>query len=271
MKQNTNTLSRRRLLQSGAVGTGLVAFAGTGVLGTAAAGIGDGRVLHYTLNNMHYNREQGTIVSGHVHDSSSFKNHGTSQGDPEVVKDTPVGNGYEFDGSDDYVLAATAESLDLAEALTISFWFKLTGTSSDNQYPRPVSKGNSTSTNGAYSVYVEDGGGTPTRIGLRMIDSTGTQRDVDSGNTLDNYDDGMWHHVAATYAKSEQVGRLWVDGTMEVETQFGTAFDIRRTDDPVTVGAANGARFLNGMLDEVRIYNRALTDGEVMDLWEMPD
>lgn len=253
--------TRRTVLRRAATVLGIGVVGSAAASGTAAAGIGDGRVGHYHLNN---DRPRGT-----VHDASPYGNDGWNNGATVVRGGGRVGNAFAFDGHDAHVEVPHHPSLDVGDAVTVAFWFKLTGQSSDNQYPRAVSKGQSTTTNGAYGVFIEDAGGDPTRIGLRFIDTDGTKHDVGGGNVLPNYDDGAWHHVAATYADADDVGTLWLDGRMHVERTIPGDVTIRSTDDPLHLGDGNDARHLNGMLDEVRIYDRALSAEEVRALAAM--
>lgn len=83
---------------------------GVAATGTAAADIGDGRVLDYHLNNINYDRDKGEIVSNFVHDASPADNDGEWKGDAQdpVVKDGAVGNAYEVvaneeDGEEGYL------------------------------------------------------------------------------------------------------------------------------------------------------------------------
>ncbi|WP_394823943.1 LamG-like jellyroll fold domain-containing protein [Pendulispora albinea] len=78
---------------------------------------------------------------------------------------------------------------------------------------------------------------------------------------------GQWHHLAASYDGA--AWRLFVDGQLDAaSTQNATP----RTDgvQPFAVGSSLDARgvpagFLKGRVDEVRIWNRALGEGEVAD------
>lgn len=278
----TNDISRRSVLKQSAVAGGLLTLGGIAASGTAAAEIGDGRVVDFHLNNLNYDRDRGTVVAGHVHDSSPYDNHGEwlnslengtpvySDDEPSpVVKDSPVGNGYTFDGTDDHLNVPDNSSLDLQDELTIAFWFRLDGESGDNAFPRAVSKGQSTTANGAYGVFIEDPSRDADRIGLRFIDSTGGRNDVDKTGLP--YNDGMWHHVAATYSNDADVGRLYFDNTEVASSTITGDVQIRTTDDDLHVGDGNGERHFNGGLDEVRVYNRALTASEVAELYGMAD
>ena len=69
---------------------------------------------------------------------------------------------------------------------------------------------------------------------------------------------GVWSHVAVTYDGARQ--RIYVNG-VEVANRAQTgAIDDQRS--PLRIGgngAFSGGEFFRGLIDEVRVYNRALT------------
>lgn len=76
----------------------------------------------------------------------------------------------------------------------------------------------------------------------------------------------VWHHLAVTAEGPGLVKRIFIDGTeVMTSTPPGTAFGL--VSDPLTFGHASyGAEHLVGSLDEVRLYARALTQDEILDL-----
>ena len=89
------------------------------------------------------------------------------------------------------------------------------------------------------------------------------------GETIVN--DGKWHHVAAvwqySYGPDVTDVKLYVDGGPP-ESTIGSAEAINTTSDvDVTIGVYPGSgRYFNGLIDDVRIYNRALDEGEIAAL-----
>jgi hypothetical protein len=172
------------------------------------------------------------------------------------------GNNLSFDGTNDSATISDHDGLDIQDELTIEFWFYLAGNSADTKYPRAVSKGQSTSDNGAYGVFIGDLR-MSNHIGLRFIDTSNTTHDIDS-TTLDNYAN-QWHHVAAVYSNSADRGYLYVDGVLESSPVIVGDVRIRATTDNLQIGAANNQRFFNGYIDEVRIWNVARSSDEIND------
>ena len=86
----------------------------------------------------------------------------------------------------------------------------------------------------------------------------------------------IWHHLAMTYEPGTSL-RVYLDGILAAETTSSIPGSINNPEDvSVYVGAmwwygeGPGARF-NGTVDEVRIYDRALSQTEVMELAAIPE
>ena len=77
---------------------------------------------------------------------------------------------------------------------------------------------------------------------------------------------GMWHHVVATYDGDTM--QLYHDGALaETTSGAGMVLDQSR---PLLIGARSDAgsagAFFSGSIDDVRIYNRVLSDAEIAGL-----
>ena len=78
-------------------------------------------------------------------------------------------------------------------------------------------------------------------------------------------DDGQWHHIAVVYSGSSEF--IYIDGKLDVSTPCTGEPDINT--DPVMIGnsLAKG-RSLNGCMEDVRVYKRVLSGGEVQMLFK---
>ena len=142
-------------------------------------------------------------------------------------------------------------SLDLKKEVTIEFWFLLKGQSGDNEYPRPVSKGQSLGDNSGYGVWVRDTRN-PTDIGFRSV--TLVLKDTRKTG-LPSYDNKDWHHVVLAY--NGKKGMLYLDGGTLVDQAIKGS--LSQNKGPRHIGDALDMRHFNGLIDEVRVYNRGLT------------
>ncbi|MHC4567546.1 MAG: LamG-like jellyroll fold domain-containing protein [Planctomycetota bacterium] len=81
-------------------------------------------------------------------------------------------------------------------------------------------------------------------------------------------DDGTWHHVAGAYDGTEY--RLYIDGRMNVSVASSGELKGAATAYYACIGAhykrSDGApkNFFNGLIDDVRIYDRVLSEEEVL-------
>jgi hypothetical protein len=185
-------------------------------------------------------------------------NHGIMEGEPEIVEGK-INESLLFNGLDNLVKIDHSESLNLKEAITIEFWFLLDGNSANNNFPRAFSKGQSGATDGAYGIWINDT--LTTDIGFRCV--TLSPNDIRT-QALPNYDDDEWHHVVVTY--DGQRGKLYLDGENHVD--ISVIGDISQTDDRLHIGDGGNNRHFSGAVDEARIYNRALDEGEVVQNFE---
>jgi len=188
-------------------------------------------------------------------DSSANGYDGTLENSPKWSSDTPKTN---FDNSkslrfnradSDYVKISATTNIDNLAQFSISTWVKLTAMPLDSVM-RFVTLGN------AKASLRYDGEKGPGQLHFYMKDESGAIYHVRKDNALST---GSWLHVAGTYDGSTM--RLYLDGveqnTMDVSVtvQKGTGMTLSWTDEA-----------LDGRLDEVRIYNRALSHTEIQAL-----
>ncbi len=183
-------------------------------------------------------------------DSSGNGNNGTFVGSPQWVAGK-FGGALQFDG-DDYVNCGNGPSLQIQDQITLAFWFNVQAF--QNTWEAFMAKSDS-----AYRASRGGGTGNATHLGI-----SGTS--VGGGNGWFNgtviVTGGEWHHYAGTYDGS--AGRIYIDGVLDVTSQGTGRINLTASD--LYIGENSGAtgRFLHGVLDEVRIYRRALTDSEIL-------
>jgi concanavalin A-like lectin/glucanase superfamily protein/putative esterase len=169
-----------------------------------------------------------------------------------------IGGALNFDGVNDYVSVPDASSLDNTSALTIAFWVK--PTILDGSPRGIVSKRTAPSIQDAYSVFFSTGN--------RLFVDIDTSNDRFSTNTV--FLTNTWYHVAVTYdgtlALASRVN-VYVNGVRD-KTAGETSASIPNYGSSLTLGKLGGTTsYFAGSLDDVRIYNRALTATEVSSLF----
>ena len=70
----------------------------------------------------------------------------------------------------------------------------------------------------------------------------------------------MWHHVAATYDSATSTKRIYFNG-VEIGTKIVPNLNVQGMN--FTVGKTVGSEYFNGFLDDVRVYNTALSITEI--------
>ena len=73
-----------------------------------------------------------------------------------------------------------------------------------------------------------------------------------------------WYHVAGVYNASARTLDIYVNGVLDNGVLVGTvpAAQVNSSVN-VNIGRRTGGFYFNGIIDEVRIYNRALTQSEI--------
>jgi hypothetical protein len=155
------------------------------------------------------------------------------------------GKALSFDGEDDCVTVEDAADLKLTEDFTLETWVRSRG---DGTWEPILSK------NGAYSIWLGEEAG-EVRGYLR-------EPDEDEGVAIDSegVSENVWSHVAATYDGAWL--RLYINGEFADKAWSEGA---ATTASPLSIGCAEEPHegYWEGLIDEVRIYDRALGAAEI--------
>lgn len=177
-------------------------------------------------------------------------------------------NGASIENSEgDYIVGTGAISLDgVDDYVNVNGFYGITG---DN--PRTCAAWIKTSgTDGDIISWGITGPGSKWNF---RVDVTGVIRtDVKRGNIIGStpVTDGNWHHVAIVLNGGDpdiSQARLYVDGVRETISSTTDEPVNTRIGDNVKIGAWQ-TRYFAGQIDDVRIYNRALNDAEILSLAE---
>jgi len=168
-----------------------------------------------------------------------------------------IGGALSFDGVDDWVNILNTSSLQITSDLTILFWMKPTNISKGRQNPLGKAYGGeymfTLETNGNMSFYHGSCGGNCSPYGYNynapygMSNNNfyfaGIRRKI-STQRMDHFKDGV---------KIPDGSYYWVNPSISTRNlQIGLEY----------------AGFYQGLIDEIRIYNRALLDSEIKSLYE---
>ncbi|TAH50331.1 MAG: LamG domain-containing protein [Chloroflexota bacterium] len=192
-------------------------------------------------------------------------NNGTVQGGATYAAGK-VGQAFSFDGVDDYVQVADHASLRPTQ-FTVAGWFNATAFAGQPGGNAIIAHGASGSgTLGEYhDTYFL--GFYESKPQFQTFTTVTGNHNLPGPNVIPT---GQWHHLAATFESGAK--KLYLDGTLIAsETVSGSL--VYETPIPITIGqdwnigAPSNNVMFNGLLDEVQVWNRALTAQEILDLY----
>lgn len=204
--------------------------------------------------------------AGNANDASGNGHNGTVYG--ATLTTDRFGNpnsAYHFDGLNDYVRVPDDQQLDGMNALTLSVWVKADSLAENVEVVHKWASGSSP-LNGAYAVGVD----APGRGVLQYC----TDHDYVIKISDIVLDTDSWHHIAGVYTGTE--GSLYIDGSRVAlwRDDPDVAGPLHRMNTDLLIGCGllygNRVGFFPGSIDDVAIYNRALTDTEIHDLSMVP-
>ncbi len=222
--------------------------------GSVFADLSDGLIVHYIFDD--------AVVGGFVTDKSGSGNDGVLMGGAVVLPDQG------FDGKGALYLGTVAKPavdyLQLSDDITVGVnnftvaaWIKL-----DNiaDWQRIFDFGNGATNN----MFLTVKGGTGMRFAIKKTNEQQIQ-----GPALEI---NKWMHVAVSVDYTNSIAKLYLDGKM-----VGSSTGITHT--PDGLGATNqnyigAAQYpdagYNGYVDDFRVYGRALSDKEMLELNGFP-
>jgi len=164
----------------------------------------------------------------------------------------------EFDGND-YVSVAAGDSLD-ATAITVVVWARVDVAAAT----RILVNRHWNNNDEGWLLYAE---GNSFKFGHSDTPGPGRAEAVSSDIT---YTPGIWYHVAGLYDGTDHA--IYVNG---IEKKENATYGIRNSGEPILLGATrlpHGLRgfHLQGMIEDVLLYNRALSVEEIAWLYREP-
>jgi hypothetical protein len=195
-----------------------------------------------------------------VYDSSGNGNNGTLINGP-VWSAGEFGGALTFDGTDNYVQIPHSDTL-TSSNFTIEAWIYLNSDVNSTQ-ARIVSKQETISKSYSFGIFGKGYGGSTGNQLLLSIGNGTTWWNFLSTTHLSNQ---TWYHVAGT--QEGTTSKIYING--QLDKNGTTLTQTANNTGVLTIGCQNqttpatGAMFFfNGTIDEVRIYNRALSQQEI--------
>jgi len=185
-------------------------------------------------------------------DGSGNGNDGTTNGDPMFVEGVS-GMALEFDGDGDFLDCGANPILALSDAVSISAWIKVAVMGADHKVG-----GNQDNANGGYKMSVYND-----KVEFEIRTATNSavlNRSVEGGTIIQT---DTWYHVVGVYSLEDGYIRTYVNGELDRELLTTQALgaslgSLKIGCEPFNTGSYN----FNGVMDEVHVYNKALTEAE---------
>ncbi|MHC4436096.1 MAG: LamG domain-containing protein [Planctomycetota bacterium] len=186
---------------------------------------------------------------GDALDSSGLENHGTTGGNPTFVSGVVGSQALDFDGDDYVAMDGVVDDIP-SDDITMAAWIKTTASGEGDWFSMNPAGGNQ------FLLCILDGD-------IRFWEG-GWQ--PAAGVTVN---DGSWHYIVAT--RENMYVRIYVDGVYQSAASYTSGVSFG-PGDRWSIGQEwdgdTPSDFYTGSVDDVRLYNRALSDGQVQDLFD---
>ena len=203
-------------------------------------------------------------AGGTALDHSGHGQHGTLEGDTQWV-DGMVGGALEFDGTGDRVVDDTAASyLNGLDAITVCLWIKSDLVGTDKGFINGEEPdGGDNLLEMRYDAAGGNGGGTNV---LKMaVVAPSDEQQLESSSNLQTTE---WQHVAMVWSRNAQL-KFYVNGKLDAPSDNGAALDVSTAGITTLIvgqGGKDAGGGWDGLIDDVRIYNKVLTAEEITEV-----
>lgn len=225
--------------------SGTTFFVVQGEEGMLDGDVTDGLVGHWKFD------EVETTASTTTYDATGNGYHGTLTNNPTRATSTcKVSNCLSFDGTNDYVTSGVTELPGAGDGITIAAWV----------YPLARQLAGDRD-----MIFRQNG--------YLTLTASGTISAYFYGLASEGYHNGAsviplneWTHIATTYDSASGAIGFYVNGVLDAATSTTGSLTSAQTGF-VIGGEPCCSRYFNGRIDDVRVYNRALSADEARQLW----
>lgn len=191
-------------------------------------------------------------------DTSGNDNHGTLTNMDPATDWVVDGDGYalDFDGDDDFIdlgTITTSNPLQLNGPATISAWVKWDGTG--DPFQRIIDKSNGGNGQNGWALHIE---AADSSVWLQLNNQS-------TNSAISSVSAGAWASITGIVYGGAVNNEIYIDGTETSSYQSQTSGVANSVQTNARIGTWNHStgREFNGLIDDVRIYNRALSPNEI--------
>lgn len=237
--------------------------AATDEQGVVHASYGDHSADRVTLGYPAEDPNGGALVgywplddTGSATDASGTGNDGVVEGSPTTASGLFGTDAYDLDGDDDYVRIPDSSSLDVSDedTVTVSAWVNIDQEAVNEESGWVAIFQNSDT---SYNLQFDD----VNEPEFTIYDGDWVSADYGEINANE------WYHYVGVY--DGDTVELWVNGTrVDTNGDADSVADSGSVDAGIGENIDSPDRHLDGQIDEVRVYDRALSDDEVEGLYD---
>ena len=209
-----------------------------------------GLVAHWTMS-------QDSLKGSLLADKTPYENDGTIYGATFTTDRKGKANkAMSFDGVDDYIDCGNNSVLTIADNITISLWFKNEHT--PPEYSAYLCRYQVTNNKRIWTVSYANG--------IRSYWSKNGQSGI--ATSAINVENGVWYNFVCTFESG--IVKQYLNGELKTTDDISASIDsLYETSTRLVIGARDDGLnyYMNGSIDDVRIYNRALSQAEITTLY----
>lgn len=212
-----------------------------------------------TVLLMHFNNNSEVGENDYlVYDWSGNGNNGTVFGPTFNSSGGKFFGSFEFDGISDNIVIEDSDILDIIDQLSIEFWVRINDISNQETI---LAKGDAIDTS-PYSFLIN-----PDKSIIFYVVSQSEEYTYVSSTSLEPYE---FYHIVGTWKYNHTTGdsmiSLYVNGNLEdYRSETGVYPPLLKNDYNLIIGQGPGYGNFNGTIDELVIYNRTLTEDEILE------
>ncbi len=240
--------AEERIVTSSALAPGrylvaVSAFSGSSSY-TLAASMPDSRLLSLNFNNTLTGAEgESPLLSTGVNFSQGIRGAGLS---------LPTGN---------QLFYASAGNINSAEG-TIELWIKPNWNGNDSKHHYILQHGN------AGGLLIGKDSANNLRLILNRYGAVGGA-ELDTGVNVADWQANQWQHISFTWSSSQKAIRIYVNGVLRASRSFNQTLPTINSD-RIQIGGDGNSGFLESVIDEMGIYNVALSANQIMARSQTP-
>lgn len=194
----------------------------------------------------------GNSNSGTLTNSPAWKISGCLAGARQAL---------EFDGTNEYITFGYNSALVLTSAVSLEAWVKLNSTTTQDFVAGKIVHGGS---NYGYGMYINNGnlGGESGQI---TFIAGRSWNEWPSVRSIARLEAGKWYHIVGTF--DGRYLRIYVNGKLDNTYDRGSTYSMNDSGDNFKIAYCSslGNNYFNGAMDEVRVWNSAINENQIIE------